>query len=43
LGNLGFINIIVVVFRILRFEKHLKAVGGWQPTFLTKMFRGLSQ
>lgn len=27
LGNLGFINIIVVVFRVKWFEKRLKAIG----------------
>lgn len=27
LGNLGFINIIVVVFRVRWFEKHLQATG----------------
>lgn len=30
LGNLGFINIIVVVVRVRWFEKHLRAVGA-QP------------
>ena len=27
LGNLGFINIIVVIFRVRWFEKHLQAIG----------------
>ena len=31
LGNLGFINIIVVVFRVRWFEKHLKAKGEGRP------------
>lgn len=31
LGNLGFINIIVVVVRLRWFEKHLKAVGEMLP------------
>lgn len=28
LGNLGFINIVVVIFRVKWFEKHLQANGG---------------
>lgn len=31
LGNLGFVNIIVVVVRLRWFEKHLKAVGEMLP------------
>jgi hypothetical protein len=27
LGNLGFINIVVVIFRVRWFEKHLQAIG----------------
>lgn len=36
LGNLGFINIIVVVVRLRWFEKHLRSVGKTVARWLAK-------